>query len=116
VQLCPGEGQGRRKDPEARVGAAWNRGAAHSREEEEIGRRSADEGAREKKGSRNRAGGLGKKKNGCSTNDERCLGAGRGRRGARKGEGRGNDGQEARWREVAWGGRPRAARATAADT
>jgi hypothetical protein len=71
VQLCPGEGQGRRKDPEARVGAAWNRGAAHSREEEENGRRSADEGAREKKGGRNRAGGLGKKRNGCSTNDER---------------------------------------------
>jgi hypothetical protein len=60
-----------------------------------------------KKGGRNRAGGLGKKRNGCSTNDERCPGAGRGRGGAREEEGRGNDGQEVRWREVAWGGQPR---------
>jgi hypothetical protein len=35
---------------------------------------------------------------------------------ARGGEGRGRDGQEAHWREVVWGGRPRTARAAAADT
>jgi hypothetical protein len=32
-----GEKQGRYRDPEARVGVAWNRGAAHSREEEGDG-------------------------------------------------------------------------------
>jgi hypothetical protein len=37
MQLCPGEGQGRHRDPEAGLEAAWNRGAAHSREEEGDG-------------------------------------------------------------------------------